>query len=200
MCLLSPEIENLFKSEQCIYAGFDPTSDGLHFGNLLILLGLLHFARNGHKVICLIGNATAKIGDPSDKNSERPKLAPETIAYNTEVISATISRIFAHHYKYYWIQDQKNEKKKIHEPIILKNFDWYKNYNVIDFISTVGRSLRLTDMLGRKFVVDRQKSREGLSYTEFSYQMFQGYDWFYLLNQYNCRFQVRKMSIFNIFE
>ena len=203
MCVFSihrPELETIFQKQQCIYAGFDPTAEGLHFGNLLILMSLLHFLRDGHQVVCLVGNGTARIGDPSDKAGERPALCEEAIQRNSAAVSANISKIFSNHYKYIWLSSQKRHPKpsQIFEPIILHNLDWYRNRNVIDFISTVGRKLRLSDMLSRKFVADRVKSKEGLSFTEFSYQVFQGYDWFHLFNQYNCKFQVREFSDFKI--
>jgi hypothetical protein len=173
---------------QCVYAGFDPTADGLHFGNLLVIMTLLHMLRNGHRVVCLIGDATACIGDPSDKNGERPQMNQDTIRTNSAAVSADISRVFANHRKYFWTPESSGEE--LSDPIIVHNNDWYRKRNVIDFIGQVGRGLRMTDMLGRKFVVDRVKSREGLSFTEFSYQVFQGYDWLHLFNTYGCRFQV----------
>lgn len=179
----------LLSKPQCVYAGFDPTADGLHFGNLLVLMSLLHMLRNGHRVICLIGDATACIGDPSDKKGERPQLQPDTILANSSAVAGDISRIFANHRKYFW-KAETNKFDELEDPIILHNNDWYRKKNVIDFVGQVGRRLRMTDMLSRKFVADRVKSREGLSFTEFSYQVFQGYDWLHLFNTYDCRFQV----------
>lgn len=180
-----------FGRPQCLYAGFDPTADSLHFGNLLVLTTLLRFLRDGHQVICLIGDATVRIGDPSDKYSERPSIDPDTVEFNANKISATISSIFANHYKYFWKHDKATANLPIHEPIIVRNLNWYRELNVIDFFSNVGKAIRLTNLLSKKFVEQRADAHLGLSYSEFSYQIFQSYDWFHLLNKYNCRFQVR---------
>ena len=146
--------------------------------------------REGHQVICLIGNATVRIGDPSDKNDERPSIDLDTIEYNTNKISASISSIFSNHFKYIWKRNELTEGKELKEPIVVYNQNWYGDLNVIDFFSSVGRSIRLNKLLSKKFVEQRIESKTGLSYSEFSYQIFQSYDWFHLLAKHNCRFQL----------
>lgn len=141
-------------------------------------------------MICLIGNATVRIGDPSDKTQERPSIDPDTVEYNTNKISGLISSIFSNHYKYFWSKDNRTKNQEINEPIIVHNLNWYSKLNVIDFFSNVGRTIRINNLLSKKFVEERAKQYAGLSYAEFSYQIFQSYDWYHLLNKYNCRFQV----------
>lgn len=183
-------INSEFNKSQCLYAGFDPTADSLHFGNLLVLTTLIRFLRDGHQVICLVGNATVQIGDPSDKHDQRPSIDSETVEYNTNKISGSISSIFSNHYKYFWTKNKDTKDQPLKEPIIVHNLNWYKDLNVIDFFSNIGRSIRLTNLLSKKFVENRFQQHLGLSYSEFSYQIFQSYDWFNLLNRYNCRFQI----------
>lgn len=96
------EIHDLFKTQQTVYAGFDPTADSLHIGNLVVLMTLIHLIRDGHKIICVIGDATASVGDPSGKDSERPVLAHDVIEENCRGISSDLNKIFSNHLKYFW--------------------------------------------------------------------------------------------------
>lgn len=155
-----------------------------------MLTTLLRFLRDGHQVICLIGDATVRIGDPSDKYTERPSIDVDTVEYNANKISATISSIFSNHYKYFWKRSEATAQRPIQEPIIVRNANWYRELNVVDFFSSVGKAIRLSNLLSKKFVEQRADAHLGLSYSEFSYQIFQSYDWFHLLNKFNCRFQV----------
>lgn len=180
-----------FDKRQCLYAGFDPTADSLHFGNLLVLTTLIRFLRDGHQVICLIGNATIQIGgDPSDKASQRSAIDKATIEYNSNKISGLISSIFSNHFKYFWKKDEKTKDLELKDPIILENSSWYERMNVIDFFANIGKITKLKGLMSKKFVENRVKTEAGLTFSEFSYQIFQSYDWYHLMNKFDCRFQV----------
>jgi len=170
---------------QCVYAGFDPTARTLHVGNLLVLMNLIHWQRGGHQVIALVGGATGRIGDPSGKSKERDELAVETTKSNVKTISACIDKIFDNHSKYFWKDDRKLLPVRV-----VDNYDWYKDINVIDFICGTGRNFRMGTMLSRSSVESRLASEAGMSYTEFSYQIFQAYDWYHLYKKFGCKFQI----------
>ena len=169
-----------------VYAGFDPTAPSLHVGNLLVLTSLLHFQRAGHRVVVLVGGATARIGDPSGKNSEREELDENVIVKNIDGIQNDIERIVTNHEANFWSEEQ-GELQRVE---IVDNESWYRKMNIIDFLSSVGRNLRLGKMLSRSSVKGRLESDAGLSLTEFSYQAFQGFDWLHLLQSRGCRIQV----------
>ncbi|XP_033214265.1 tyrosine--tRNA ligase, mitochondrial [Belonocnema kinseyi] len=176
----------LKKSPQCVYAGFDPTADSLHVGNLLVLMNLLHWQRAGHQVIALVGGATGLIGDPSHRKSERLEMEAFLVEENLNLIKKNIESIFENHEKFFW-QDPSSKLKPI---IIVNNIDWYNDVNVIEFVRRVGKHFRLGTMLGRTSVQSRLKSDSGMSFTEFAYQIFQAFDWLHLLKTYDCRFQI----------
>ncbi|XP_046642046.1 tyrosine--tRNA ligase, mitochondrial-like [Daphnia pulicaria] len=179
-------LQKLLSQPQCFYAGFDPTADSLHIGNLLVLMTMLHCQRAGHQTIALIGGATALIGDPSGKSSERIALPEENVKENTNVIGENITRIFQNHEKYIWEKNRGPLK-----PVkLVNNADWYNNVSITKFLSTAGRHFRVGAMLSRNSVQSRINSESGISFTEFSYQVLQGYDWLHLLQKYKCRFQI----------
>jgi tyrosyl-tRNA synthetase len=169
---------------RCVYAGFDPTADSLHIGNLLILINLLHWQRGGHQPIALIGGATAKIGDPSGKNTEREKLASVFIDENIKGIKSNIDKIFHNHEKYIWKEEKLPPLK------FVNNEEWYSKISPTDLIGGAGRHLRMGTLLSRTSVQTRLQSPVGMSFTEFSYQLFQAYDWLHLFQKYNCLFQI----------
>ncbi|PSN31760.1 Tyrosine--tRNA ligase [Blattella germanica] len=171
---------------QCVYAGFDPTADSLHIGNLLVLINLLHWQRAGHSVVALIGGATGRIGDPSGRTSDRPQLKSSTVTENVNSLKKNIKQIFDNHNQYIW---RKGDDCLV-EPIIVDNLQWYSEQNVIEFISQIGRHFRMGTMLSRQSVQSRLSSETGMSFTEFCYQVFQAYDWLHLFHKYNCRFQI----------
>ncbi|XP_020296694.1 tyrosine--tRNA ligase, mitochondrial [Pseudomyrmex gracilis] len=180
------KIANLLnKSPQCVYAGFDPTADSLHVGNLLILMNLLHWQRAGHQVIALVGGATGLIGDPSHRSSERVEMDKFLIQENIKSITKNIETIFDNHRAHFLKKHQ--DLKPL---IVVNNIDWYKDINVIDFIRDVGKYFRIGTMLGRTSVQSRLNSETGMSFTEFTYSLFQSYDWHQLMKKYNCRFQI----------
>ncbi|KAK2171492.1 hypothetical protein NP493_1061g00031 [Ridgeia piscesae] len=182
----SPDLLRALKGAPvCCYSGFDPTADSLHIGNLMVIIALLHCQRAGHQTIALVGGATAQIGDPSGKTKERTPMDLETIESNVTSIKSSLKRIFRNHQEYFC----QNEKDI--QPIkIMNNAEWYSNRNVVEFLSTVGRHFRMGTMLGRHSVQTRLKSPDGMSFTEFTYQMFQAYDWLHLYRNYNCLIQV----------
>jgi len=190
MCILyvfRNEIVNLLnESPQCVYAGFDPTADSLHVGNLLILMNLLHWQRAGHQVITLVGGATGLIGDPSHRKSERIEIEKHLIEENVKSITKNIKIIFDNHENYFWKQKRENLK-----PLILvNNLDWYRNVNIIEFVRNIGKYFRMGTMLTKSSVELRLNSDIGMSFTEFIYQVLQAYDWLHLMECYKCRFQI----------
>ncbi|CAL7941958.1 unnamed protein product [Xylocopa violacea] len=173
------------KPPQCVYAGFDPTAESLHIGNLIILINLLHWQRCGHQVIILLGGATGLIGDPSYRKSERTEIEHVVLKENLESIKEDIKNIIRNHAKFFC----KHHGQLI--PIkILNNLEWYNDKNVLSFIKEIGKYFRVGTMLGRASVKSRLESDSGMSFTEFTYPVFQGYDWFHLHRTYNCKFQI----------
>lgn len=172
-------------SPQTVYAGFDPTADSLHVGNLLVLVNLLHWQRGGHQTIALVGGATAKIGDPSGRLTEREELKNSSIDENIKGIYKNIETIFENHQKYIW-----TNKHELRPVKILNNDEWYSHISAIELIGKVGRHLRMGTLLSRHSVQSRLNSPAGMSLTEFSYQLFQAYDWLYLFKNYGCGFQI----------
>ncbi|XP_046404517.1 tyrosine--tRNA ligase, mitochondrial isoform X2 [Ischnura elegans] len=158
-------IDVLNSHPQVVYAGFDPTADSLH-----------------------VGGATAQIGDPSGRSSERPKLAVETVERNKSSISECIKSLFDNHEKYFWLKE--SQKKKLQKVIIVDNERFYRDMSVIDFVSHIGCHFRVGPMLSKSMVQSRLSSDVGLSFSELAYQTFQAYDWLHLLRNYNCRFQI----------
>ena len=146
------------------YIGFDPTADSLHIGNLVGIIALAWLEKFGHTPIVLLGGGTGKIGDPSGKNHERPLLNKTTLAKNIEGIRLQL-------------------EKYLQKPLILNNDDWLDSFPLIDFLRDVGKHFRLGPMLGKESVRSRFESEEGMSFTEFSYQLLQGYDFYHLYDK-----------------
>lgn len=170
---------------QTVYCGFDPTADSLHVGNLLAIIGLLHFRSAGHHVLAVLGGATAQIGDPSGKTNERERLSKDIVEKNTQSIRESIQRIFTNHELNF-----HDNSKKLGSLNVLNNLSWYKDWNVVAFLSEAGRHFRMGTMLSRHSVQSRLKSSDGMSLTEFSYQVFQAYDFYHLNQIYGCRIQL----------
>ncbi|XP_019613508.1 PREDICTED: tyrosine--tRNA ligase, mitochondrial-like [Branchiostoma belcheri] len=182
----SIELPKLLQSgPQCVYCGFDPTADSLHIGNLLAIIGLLHCQRAGHNTIALIGGATARIGDPSGRSKEREALDIDQLQTNIKGIETTLRQVCKNHEQDIW-----KSPKELPPLRIENNSSWYRQQNVVDFMSTVGRHLRMGTMLGRTSVQTRLKSAEGMSLKEFTYQMFQAYDFLHLHREYSCLIQL----------
>ncbi|KAM6936990.1 tyrosine--tRNA ligase, mitochondrial [Xenentodon cancila] len=170
---------------QTIYCGFDPTADSLHVGNLLALVGLLHFRSAGHHVLAVLGGATARIGDPSGKVSERERLSADVVESNTRSIRESVQRIFANHEMHF--HDSSRTPGTV---TVLNNASWYKRWGVVDFLSEAGRHFRMGTMLSRHSVQSRLKSADGMSLTEFTYQVFQANDFHHLNQIYGCKIQL----------
>ncbi|XP_019933962.1 tyrosine--tRNA ligase, mitochondrial [Paralichthys olivaceus] len=170
---------------QTVYCGFDPTADSLHVGNLLAIIGLLHFRSAGHHVLAVLGGATAQIGDPSGKTSEREPLSADVVEANTRSIRESIQRIFSNHEVHF-----HDASRKPGTVTVLNNLSWYKDWGVVPFLSEAGRHFRMGTMLSRHSVQSRLKSADGMSLTEFTYQVFQAYDFHHLNQVYGCRIQL----------
>ncbi|XP_017022423.1 tyrosine--tRNA ligase, mitochondrial [Drosophila kikkawai] len=184
-----PKMKQLFTSgQQSIYAGFDPTADSLHVGNLLVIMGLIHCQRAGHRPIALVGGATGLIGDPSGRKTERNQLGESVIDTNLKAIKRQLEQVFENHEKFLW--DTSKNKSPLPPLTIVNNADWYANLQLVDFVANMGRHFRMGSMLSRSSVQSRLESEDGMSFTEFTYQIFQAYDWLHLLRRHNCCFQM----------
>ena len=171
--------EELDKNSLIAYIGFDPTSDSLHIGSLVQLIILKHFQEYGHKPILLIGGATAMIGDPSGKSKERNLLDQNEISENITQIKNQVAKFL----------DFKNSKNPA---LILNNYDWISELNIIDFFRDYGKSLTVNYMMSKESVKKRISpgQSEGMSFTEFTYQLFQAYDFYHLHKNYDCKIQM----------
>lgn len=175
--MTSDEMRALVEKPLIVYCGFDPTSDSLHLGNFVAMMGLAWFQRHGHTPIAILGGATGMIGDPSGKTSERQLLNEETINKNVEGIRKNLETIL----------DFNHPTAK---PIILNNFDWFKEFSFVDFLRDIGKYFRIGPMLAKESVKTRINTEEGMSFTEFSYQVLQGYDFLHLYKNYGATLQI----------
>lgn len=180
-------VKNLLREPQTIYAGFDATSSSLHVGNLATIMNLMHFFERGHRVICVVGDATTHLGDPSGHTKDRKKLDKDLIDKNASFIEDTLKSLFVN-YNSYFRPISDNSKAEV--PIIIRNSQWYKDKYVVDFVSDIFREVRVGGLLHKKSISDRLKTQEGMNMSEFCYQIFQAYDWIELHRRYQCRFQV----------
>lgn len=171
--------EQLTKESTTAYIGFDPTSDSLHIGSLVPIIILKHLRDFGHKPIALVGGATGMIGDPSGKSDERNLLDEATLTKNVNGIKALLSRFLDF--------DAKDENA----PILVNNYDWMKDFSFIEFARDVGKRITVNYMMAKDSVKKRFESDgAGMSFTEFTYQLIQGYDFYHLNKQYNCLLQM----------
>lgn len=175
--MTSQELKERAAKPLIVYVGFDPTADSLHLGNLVAIMSLCWFLKFGHTPVAIIGGATGRIGDPSGKSIERPFLDDEIIEGNIKAITSFLKKIL------------KAAGGK-GEPIVLNNNDWYKNFGFIDFLRDVGKYFRVSSMLSRESVKLRMESEEGISFTEFSYQILQGYDFYHLFMNHGVEVQM----------
>lgn len=172
--------EHLNEAMRAAYVGFDPTADSLHIGNLVPIMLLAHFQRCGHKPFALVGGATGMIGDPSGKSSERNLLDEETLRYNQECVKDQLSQFL----------DFKSGEKN--EAMMVNNYDWMKNFGFLEFIRDVGKHITVNYMMAKDSVKNRLsgESSDGMSFTEFTYQLVQGYDFLYLYKNHDCSLQM----------
>lgn len=173
----SDELVNLLKKPTRVYLGFDPTADSLHIGHLVGIVILRWFQKFGHTPIIVLGGATARIGDPSGKSLERPLL-------DTQVIAANVHALHKH------FEQMLDFSDPFTRPVILNNDQWFKEYQFIDFMRDVGKHFRLSTMLAKDSVKARLSSEEGMSFTEFSYQILQAYDFYRLYTDHNVLVQL----------
>ncbi|UUV20145.1 tyrosine--tRNA ligase [Paenimyroides aestuarii] len=171
--------EQLTKESTTAYIGFDPTSDSLHIGSLVPIILLKHLRDFGHKPIALVGGATGMIGDPSGKSDERNLLDEATLTKNVNGIKALLSRFLDF--------DAKDENA----PVLVNNYDWMKDFSFIAFARDVGKRITVNYMMAKDSVKKRFESDgAGMSFTEFTYQLIQGYDFYHLNKEYNCLLQM----------
>ena len=172
--------EHLLTGMQSAYVGIDPTADSLHIGHLVGVMMLRHFQIAGHKPYALIGGATGMIGDPSGKSTERNLLDETTLRLNQEAIKEQLSRFLDF--------DSTSENAAV----LVNNYDWMKNVSFLDFIRDVGKHITVNYMMAKDSVRKRldAEAKEGMSFTEFTYQLVQGYDFLYLYQHYNCTLQM----------
>lgn len=178
---LMPGTEELIQKERVTaYVGIDPTADSLHIGHLCGVMMLRLFQHCGHKPLALIGGATGMIGDPSGKSQERNLLNEETLAYNINGIKKQLERFL----------DFNSDAPNAAE--LVNNYDWMKNYSFLEFVRDIGKHITVNYMMAKDSVQKRLngEARDGLSFTEFSYQLLQGYDFLYLYKTKNCKLQM----------
>ncbi len=172
--------EQLQKELTTAYIGFDPTADTLHIGSLVQIILLKHFQNSGHKPIALLGGATGMIGDPSGKSAERNLLNEETLKKNIAGVKKTLERFI----------DFSSNKPNSAE--LVDNYDWMKKLTFLEFARDIGKHITVNYMMAKDSVKNRinTESKEGMSFTEFTYQLVQGYDFLYLYNNNNCKLQI----------
>ncbi|WP_226389234.1 tyrosine--tRNA ligase [Penaeicola halotolerans] len=170
--------EQLKKGISSAYLGFDPTADSLHIGHLVGVMTLLHFQRAGHKPIALVGGATGMIGDPSFKSAERNLLDADTINHNIAGIQKQLAKFLDF------------DAKSDNAAELVNNYDWMKDFSFIEFIREVGKHITVNYMMSKDSVKKRLEGGTGMSFTEFSYQLIQGYDFYHLWKNNNCSIQL----------
>jgi len=172
--------EQLQKEATVAYIGFDPTADALHIGSLVQIILLMHFQKSGHKPIALIGGATGMIGDPSGKSNERSLLDEETLNKNVAGVKKTLERFI----------DFSDTIENAAE--MVNNYDWMKTLSFLDFARDIGKHITVNYMMAKDSVKNRinSESKEGMSFTEFTYQLVQGYDFLHLYVNNNCKLQI----------
>ncbi len=172
--------EHLMEGMQAAYVGIDPTADSLHIGHLVSVMMLRHFQLAGHKPFALVGGATGMIGDPSGKSAERNLLDEKTLRHNQEAIKRQLARFLD------FESDEPNAA------VLVNNYDWMKDFSFLDFIRDVGKRITVNYMMAKDSVKKRLSSdaKEGMSFTEFTYQLVQGYDFLYLYQNHNCTLQM----------
>ena len=173
---IMPETEEyLLKNKTSGYIGFDPTSDSLHIGSLVQIMMLMHFQKAGHKPIALVGGATGMVGDPSGKSQERNLLSSDIITQNLEGIKNQLAKFLDF--------DCGNSSAEI-----VNNYDWFQNMTFLGFIRDIGKHISVSYMMAKDSVQKRLET--GLSFTEFTYQLVQGYDFYHLYKNHNCKIQM----------
>ncbi len=179
---IMPDTENyLLENKTAGYIGFDPTADSLHIGSLVQIIILMHFQRAGHSSIALVGGATGMVGDPSGKSAERNLLDEATLAKNIAGVKGQLERFL-----------DFNESTSENPAELVNNYDWMKDISLIDFVRDTGKHITVNYMMAKDSVKKRisGENTDGMSFTEFTYQLFQGYDFYHLYKEKNCRLQM----------
>ena len=172
--------EHLLEQMRAAYVGFDPTADSLHIGNLVPIMLLAHYQRCWHKPVALVGGATGMIGDPSGKSAERNLLDEATLRHNQEAIKKQLA---------HFLDFESNQPNAA---LMVNNYDWMKDFSFLDFIRDVGKHITVNYMMAKDSVKNRisSDSNEGMSFTEFTYQLVQGYDFLHLYQAHQCTIQM----------
>ncbi|WP_299435072.1 tyrosine--tRNA ligase [uncultured Aquimarina sp.] len=172
--------EYLMEQMRAAYVGFDPTADSLHIGNLVPIMLLAHYQRAGHKPFALVGGATGMIGDPSGKSSERNLLDEKTLRHNQDAIKSQLAQFLDF------------ESAAANAAVLVNNYDWMKDFSFLDFIRDVGKHITVNYMMAKDSVKNRisSESSDGMSFTEFTYQLVQGYDFLHLYKEHQCTLQM----------
>lgn len=170
--------EQLQKEMTTAYIGFDPTADSLHIGSLVPILLLVHLQKAGHKPIALVGGATGMVGDPSGKSEERNLLSEEVLSHNVACVKKQLEQFLN------FSPTLPNAAE------MANNYDWFKEYSFLHFIREVGKHISINYMMAKDSVKKRLEGESGMSFTEFTYQLIQGYDFYYLYKNKNCKLQM----------
>jgi tyrosyl-tRNA synthetase len=170
--------EQLNKEMTTAYIGFDPTADSLHIGSLVPIILLIHLQKSGHKPIALVGGATGMVGDPSGKSEERNLLSEDILNHNVACVKAQLEKFL------------NFDKSKPNAAEMANNYDWFKNISFLDFIRDTGKHITVNYMMAKDSVKKRLEGESGMSFTEFTYQLVQGYDFYWLYKNKNCKLQM----------
>lgn len=204
--LLADHTHAILPQKCGVYAGFDPTAQSLHVGSLAVLVALYHFKTAGYRPIALVGGTTGGVGDPSGKKTERMCVDPQILAANSKCISVQIASLFEmfekcqlntsseyttatapQHISNYTIEELVDQEKSL---LVVNNQDWLSRISMLEFMAIVGKHSKVTAMLAKDSIKSRLDQAESLSYQEFSYQLFQAYDYLHLYNNFDCRVQL----------
>ena len=166
--------DQLNKEVTAGYIGFDPTADSLHIGHLVQIMTLVHFQRCGHKPVALVGGATGMVGDPSGKSAERNLLSEEILQHNVACVRKQLESFL--------------DFSGASGAELVNNYDWFKDFKLLDFIRDIGKHITVNYMMAKDSVKKRLET--GLSFTEFTYQLVQGYDFYWLYENKNCKLQM----------
>lgn len=170
--------EQLLKEQTSAYIGFDPTAESLHIGSLVPILLLVHLQKAGHKPYALVGGATGMIGDPTGKSEERNLLSEDVLQRNQAGIKSQLEKFL------------EFDESKPNAAVMVNNYDWFKEMNFLDFIRDTGKHITVNYMMAKESVKKRIESENGISFTEFTYQLIQGYDFYWLYKHHNCKLQM----------